>query len=103
LEAELVARVGGVGRAVGPGETVEHGIASAGALLFRERVGHCKRRVVAADDLALRRSQMLDISVADEPARASDNLLGKSGDLCNPGGVMARGSVRGSRGVAVRA
>ena len=40
---------------------------------------------------------MLDISVADEPARAGDDLLGKSGDLCDTGIEIARGIALRSR------
>src|SRR5262245_62459019 len=38
---------------------------------------------------------MLDIGVADEAARAGDDILGKSGDLCNA-------AIKGACGIALR-
>src|SRR5262249_8552585 len=76
LETELVARIGGVGGAIGAGEAIKHGIAPTRAVLLRERVEYSKRRVVAADDLTLARAQMLDVGIADETARAGDDILG---------------------------
>src|SRR5262249_593697 len=85
LESELVARIGGVGGAIGPGEAVEYRISPVRTFLFREGIGHRKGRVVAADDLPLGGAQVLDIGIADESARAGDNILWKSRDLCQGG------------------
>src|SRR5690606_7713192 len=98
---QLVAGIGGEGRAIGPRIAVQDGVVAAAGTAFGVGVVRQERRVIGAGDLAGRAAGVLPVEIADEAAGAGDVLPGDAGHVGNAA-VELFGFLAGRRGAGQR-